>query len=72
MKIEGKFVCSGCYEAKHQEVCAACGKPISGSYVGVGDKNYHSECFVCSKCGKQISGRFRYGRDGNLLCPSCN
>lgn len=72
MKIDGKFVCGNCFEEKHREVCAGCGKPIDGQYVGVGDKNYHPECFKCSKCGKQITGRFRYARDGALLCPSCN
>ena len=72
MMVDGKFVCGSCFEEKHRETCAACGKPVDGQYVGVGDKNYHPECFKCSKCNKQITGRFRYGRDGSLLCPSCN
>ena len=31
--------------------CSSCAKPIEGSYVGVGGKPWHSECFRCTNCG---------------------
>lgn len=34
----------------------------------VGDKSYHSNCFVCSKCRKPLTGYFE--ADGDFYCEA--
>jgi hypothetical protein len=51
-------------------VCAGCGEKISGDFIEVDGKYYHSRCFTCDYCQKPIPDSFiRY--QGKNYHPAC-
>lgn len=52
------------------ELCAGCGKPLSGLVTSVGDKKYHPDCFKCSFCPKKLQGGYAKVGD-KFACTTC-
>ena len=53
-----------------QDLCAGCGKPISGRCVIAMLRKFHPGCFVCSFCLKQLKQTFKE-QDDKPYCYSC-
>ncbi|XP_065177470.1 testin-like [Sycon ciliatum] len=70
---EKKLFCQKCYSGKFSYSCAKCKDPIDGTQrsLGVGDKKWHSSCFVCSGCQSELAGKPFVDHSSGLFCVPC-
>eukprot|EP00927_Polykrikos_kofoidii_P065005 TRINITY_DN60804_c0_g1_i1.p1 TRINITY_DN60804_c0_g1~~TRINITY_DN60804_c0_g1_i1.p1 ORF type:complete len:1135 (-),score=168.16 TRINITY_DN60804_c0_g1_i1:320-3724(-) len=66
---DGAVLCEKCMQTAGP-VCAACGKPPSGSCGTIGGKMYHAECIKCCMCSQRISGKAVQTPVG-ITCGEC-
>lgn len=62
-------ICMECKEAERGG-CAACGQPVLGPHLDIGDEVFHHECFKCVDCTQAISGSY-FKRGNDYLCKPC-
>ncbi len=59
-------------------ICSYCNKPITGEYIILGDKKYHTSCFKdhielkCGICHQGINGNYLHDEWGNNVCAHHN
>eukprot|EP00727_Mastigamoeba_balamuthi_P010605 m51a1_g6167 putative lim-type zinc finger-containing protein (894) ;mRNA; r:349626-353890 len=58
VRKDGKAYCKRDYDACFAVRCAACGMPVSGAFLALGDggpgRTYHRECLRCRSCKKAL------------------
>ena len=67
--LDDKALCEGCYTTT-LEKCAACGEPIDGELLHVGEVQYHPACLKCGVCAKVLTERY-FDIDGKPHCHDC-
>ena len=51
--------------------CAACGRPLVGTYTEALGRRWHGECFRCGLCQRSLSGTQFRERRGTPCCEAC-
>ena len=51
------------------KLCPVCGLELGETFLSVGEKDFHLECFKCEVCGRLIDGIFFNDDNGNFICP---
>jgi len=71
---EGYLYDQDCYAAYCASKCNVCHIPITGNHVKfikVGDKTFHTECYVCHSCKKSLQGKGCQTYEGKMFDPNC-
>jgi len=51
-----------------KEICRACNKAITGTYLAALNAKWHEECLICTKCKKSLEN---FGvHDGKVYCET--
>lgn len=58
--------------ASNDNVCAKCGKILSGTFTVYNEKKYHAKCFVCCQCNQEFKEKQFFKLNGNPLCRDCH
>eukprot|EP01087_Luapelamoeba_hula_P015485 TRINITY_DN4637_c0_g1_i1.p1 TRINITY_DN4637_c0_g1~~TRINITY_DN4637_c0_g1_i1.p1 ORF type:complete len:1734 (-),score=375.84 TRINITY_DN4637_c0_g1_i1:24-5225(-) len=69
--------CVECYADRRKLRCAACKAIITGTYMQILNRNWHTRCMTCSLCstffyspeGHKLNSIM--GKDGQLVCKPC-
>lgn len=72
---EGRLFDTNCYAAFCASRCDKCHKPIDGDnvkFVKVGNKSFHSKCYVCNLCRKTLQGVQHFTAENSMrICVPC-
>ena len=67
---DGKFYHPKCFFENHVPHCHGCDKSVDPSFLKVGDKLYHKECFKCGECDTPLDGKYHV-LEGTPTCDGC-
>ena len=56
-------------ETEVHNLCPICSLELGETYLSVGEKDYHLDCFKCEVCGRLIDGIFFNDEHGKFICP---
>ena len=56
-------------ETEVTNLCPICGLELGDTFLSVGEKDYHLDCFKCEVCGRLIDGIFFNDENRNIICP---
>eukprot|EP01113_Clastostelium_recurvatum_P001466 TRINITY_DN10597_c0_g1_i2.p1 TRINITY_DN10597_c0_g1~~TRINITY_DN10597_c0_g1_i2.p1 ORF type:complete len:386 (+),score=56.47 TRINITY_DN10597_c0_g1_i2:68-1159(+) len=71
-EIGGKPYCETHFHTQNGNLCAGCGKAISGKAVSAFGKKFHPEHFVCGFCMNPLPGGAFTEKDGKPYCRDCH
>jgi len=73
-QVEGRFLCTKCYQAIY--TCPGCQKIVTTSYLPVGPTKWHPTCYnakpamACARCSTASSPTY-YEIEGKNYCAAC-